>query len=181
VNFLEAAEIAKENPGSVVSRSESGLFFVRLKDGETVTSPKKTASPQEGEHESVAVQIARLESLVATQCRQIDVAHAEIRQLRLEVNNLKAAVGKIPSSEWSRFEEEQRKLDELRRAAEAQRLVGLARSGVLSYEQLILVTDNASSLGIRDDDLAFLHEAVRHKRSAHTPIPTIVYSTTDGQ
>ena len=177
MNFLEAAEIAKQNPGAVVSRSESGLFFVRLKDGRIVSSPypPESANGQQTE-------LSKLESLVLSQTRSIETANAEIRQLRLEVNNLKAAVAKIPSTEWSRFEGEQRKLEEQRRAAEADRLVALARSGQLTFEQLNLVADNASALGISAGDYAFLREEIFRKRSpVHISAPNIVSSTTDGE
>jgi len=45
MNFQEASEVAKRNPGSILSRDESGEFYVRGPDGEPVgANPLKSPS-----------------------------------------------------------------------------------------------------------------------------------------
>jgi hypothetical protein len=187
VNFLEAAEIAKKYPGSALQRGESGLFVVRMSDGRVISSPNQLKTeqepPLEPRHSDTATRLAHVEGLNQVLSRQREIDRQEIDQLRLEVNNLKEAISKIPASEWSRFEEEHKKLERERQAAEAARLVGLARSGQLSYEQLYLVADNAGRLGISAEDLSFVREEISRKRPSGLLLPDsfVVHSIADGQ
>jgi predicted RNase H-like nuclease (RuvC/YqgF family) len=189
MNFLEAAEIAKKNPGSHFSRGESGLFVVYLTDGRVINSPdqlsvpaKTTHTPQEATYADASKRLEDLERTVASLNRQLETSNTEIRQLRREVNNLKQAIAQIPASEWKRYEEEQRKLDEKRRIEERDRIVGLARNRQLSHEQLDLVADNAASLGISGEDLEFIRaEVIRTRPRGITKDSLVVHATTDGQ
>lgn len=187
MNFLEAAEIAKRHPGSTLQRGESGLFVVRMNDGRVISSPSQLNTEQgqlpKPRHAVGATRSIQVESLLQALSRQREIDRQEIDQLRLEVNNLKAAISRIPASEWSRFEEEHKKLERQRQAAEAARLVELARSGQLSYEQLYLVADNAGRLGISAEDIAFIREAISRKRPSGylSPDSVVVHSSTDGQ
>lgn len=187
MNFLEAAEIAKQNPGSRFTRGESGLFVVYLSDGKVITSPDQllttTRQTEPNTQSDSNKRLEDLEKLLPSLRRTVEVSNAEIAQLRLEVNSLKAAISKIPSSEWSRFEEQQKRIDEQRKADERARIVSLAKSGQLSHQQLTLVADNATSLGIVGDDLDFIKSEVIRTRP---PVPylgdsLVVYSNTDGQ
>ena len=115
MNFLEAAEIAKRYSGSTLQRGESGLFVVRMIDGRVISSPNqlKTAQgqPVESRHADVATRSVEIERLFQALSQQREIDRQEIDQLRFEVNNLKAAISKIPASEWSRFEEEHKRLE----------------------------------------------------------------------
>jgi rubrerythrin len=171
MKFFEAAEIAKKNPGSHFSRSESGLFVVHMNDGRVITSPGQLTTPlattdpsRQITNDSTEIRIESLEISVTSLNRQLEASNTEIRQLRTEVNNLKEAIAKIPASEWSRYEEEQRKLDEQRKTDERERIIGLARSGQLSHDQLTLVADNATNLGISGEDLKFVQDEVFRTR-----------------
>lgn len=189
MDFLEAAEIAKKNPGSHFTRGESGLFVVYLKDGRIVTSPHHlSASAEQAKAASQDAQpdtsgrLERLESIISSLHRQLEASNLEIRQLRLEVNDLKDSIARIPASEWSRYQEEQRKLDEQRRREERDRIVGLARKGQLSCQQLGLVADNVTSLGITGTDLEFIRaEVIRTRPKPLSRDSFVIHATTDGQ
>lgn len=167
MNFLEAAEIAKKNPGSHFSRGESGLFVVYMQDGRTITSPEQLTTPlttteasRKTTNDNAEFRIESLGIAVKSLNRQLEASNAEIRQLRAEVNNLKEAIARIPASEWSRYEEEQRKLEEQRKADDRERIIGLARNNQLSHDQLVLVAENATNLGISGEDLKFVQSEV---------------------
>lgn len=123
-----------------------------------------------------------IDNLIAFVHRRIDRTEAEIRELKHEVNNLKDMLSNIPDSEWERFAEEKDRLDLQGNAEERDRIVGLARAGKLSHEQLQRVADNASRLGIPDEDIEFIQaEIIRTRPRRPSPESLVVHATTDGQ
>lgn len=84
MNFQEASEIAKRNPGSILSRDESGEFYVRGPDGEFVggSSLKSQGLPHESkERES---RIAQLEQELSRLSHDIDAEVESRLKHRLE-------------------------------------------------------------------------------------------------
>lgn len=195
MNFLEAAEIAKKLPGSTLVRGASGLFVVKLTDGRTISAPtdlqpSKPAVREGGDGGTASRllsferQLHVVEHELRIYARQREIDRKEIDQLRLEVNDLKESIARIPVSEWKRYQEEHERLQREHEVAEAARLVGLARSGKLSYTQLTLVVDNASRLGIDGDDLTFIRNELDRTRptgAAREWNSFVVFSKTDGQ
>ena len=186
MNFLQAAEIAKSNKGSILHRGESGQFIVRLADGRVITSPAELHSdePRQGSSEPMSVnEQVELKSQVERlfELRKID--RREIEQLRGEVNDLKSAISRIPESEWKKYEEAQQLEAEKAKAEEASRLVDLAKSNRLTHFQLVQIIDNATKLGIDPEDLKFLKSLA--EKSSRTPDSKIensivIFSDTDG-
>jgi len=171
MDFFEASEIAKRHPGSRITRNEAGSFIVYLSNGSLMKSaPQPTPKPP-SEHPTLPttrntsmgqpeqlIDSLRIDLDAATE--DIDDIRATISKLRTEVKGLRDAIAKIPSTQWSKFEEEKKRLDSLaseqEKAKEKDRLVNLAKSRTLTHEQLVLVVDNATSFGIEGEDLDFI-------------------------
>ena len=181
MDFFEAAEISRKYPGSRFTRGPSGLFVVYLRDGRVISSSEQLAEKKSFHSTDVLDdRMSVAERNAASLKKQFDIAVAEINQLRTEIDGLKAAISKIPSTEWTRFEEAQRAIDENRKKEERLRIVKLAKTHKLSYEQLRLVVDNANTLGLSQEHIDFMRVEMEKKLPKGFQ-SFVVHASTDGQ
>lgn len=142
MEYFEAANIAKQNPGSVVTRDDSGSFIVCLAHG-AVIGPSQYASDvlqaslrhREKQLDDLSRicddyasreiqlkhEIAALTETITTYRGFISQAKLEINQLSLEVESLQSKLAKVSTVEWERIKESDRlnrEADLARRKAE---------------------------------------------------------------
>ena len=104
MNFLEAIEIAKSEPGSVLTRSDSGAFIIVLADGRRICSAQQLA-PALTQFTKPANTTAHAN--VSTKVESLDGdAWREIKQLQEEISEIQREISKIPASEWIRLDEQ---------------------------------------------------------------------------
>lgn len=185
MDFFEAAAIAKAQPGSTLTRDESGAFVVKLRGGSRITSRAdlETIEPRSPPANAHA---AELLAEVVAEARDLrlllTLARSDIDRLNRELKALKANVARIPSSEWARFEQEQARIEDESRIVNKEQIMAAARGGRLGFAQLSLVMDNAGGLGLSPEDFAFVASEVKRLRpSAPRADGFVVHATTDGQ
>lgn len=143
MEYFEAANIARQNPGSVITRDDSGIFIVRLANGAVVIGSSQYASgvtqgsvPQRekqldelsricDDYASREIQleheIAVLTETITTLRGSISQAKLEVNQLSREVKSLQSKLAKVSTAEWERIKEcdiLDRETDVARRKAE---------------------------------------------------------------
>ncbi|NOT16668.1 MAG: hypothetical protein HOP20_01205 [Sulfuriferula sp.] len=84
MEYHEAADIARKNPGAVMTRDSSGTFIVRLTNGEVVGSSGNTANVADAAHQE-------REAHLDFAFRE-DQLHHEIADLSETISKLKGAV-----------------------------------------------------------------------------------------
>ena len=103
MNFKEAAEVAKLNPGSVLSRDESGGFYVRGLDGKRFPDNSQKSPCLFYELEERENRIAQLEQELSKLRLNIDI------EVESRVEGLKGSIEK----EWAQVQEVKSKLQQL--------------------------------------------------------------------
>ena len=101
MNYHEATSIAKQLPGSTVTRESSGLFIVRRQDGSVIKSfvPTDSPAPENLHREEISHLRHRLQELeIAT--RETDQL---VEQLQSEIAKLKSKLSKVSQSERDRY------------------------------------------------------------------------------
>ncbi len=84
MNFQEASEIAKRNPGSILSRDESGEFHVRGPDGQPVGGSSLKSQGLAHELKERESRIAQLEQELSRLRQDIDAEVESRLKHRLE-------------------------------------------------------------------------------------------------
>lgn len=99
MDFREASEIAKKNPGAVMTRDDTGSFIVRLGDGRVIgaTSNEQTSTNDESFRE----ELTEMREQLVERGSIIEKLETEIKALR---NNIETVVSTRLESEKSRLE-----------------------------------------------------------------------------
>lgn len=187
MEFREAAEIAKQHPGSTLTRDSSGSFIVRHEDGTVIGTATQAGftALQDSLHLEAANLLKKceeLEGVIRTANTKSVAQERKIEQFQAEITILRAKVSKVSQSEWDRIEETERLEVEEHQRVERDQIMSLVRNQALSYERLRLVLDNSSRFGFSKDDLDTINnELERTRPHGVSPDSFVVYSTTDGQ
>jgi chromosome segregation ATPase len=92
MEYYEAADIARKNPGAVMTRDASGTFIVRLTNGEVVGSFGNTAIAADVAHRERKAHLDELSRIQTDFAfREEQLCH-EISELDEEISKLKRAV-----------------------------------------------------------------------------------------
>ncbi len=132
MNFQEAATIAKQNPGSTLTRDHSGCFIVIRKDGtiiQSVTQKKTSRSTDQ-----LLEEISSLRRECETLKNKITYQKLEIDQLESKVASLTTKFSRVSKSELDRIKEEDKQEDAKQKESERQPLTlyWLSRAAVSS-------------------------------------------------
>ncbi len=125
MEYYEATDIAKKNPGAVVTRDASGTFIVRLTNGVVVSSSGNAADGVGVTHresderlgflfreEQLLHEIANLNETITelknSVSSKVVFAHElsqQLETLRAEKVSLQTQIAKVSSDEWERITE----------------------------------------------------------------------------
>jgi Skp family chaperone for outer membrane proteins len=109
MEFHEAAEIAKQNPGAILTRDGSGTFIVRFSDGRVIgcTTESKVDT------DALRVERDRFDEILRE--ARTSFEHRE-RELQAEIRKLEARLSKVSDAEWARIAQESQEKQEKERA-----------------------------------------------------------------
>lgn len=122
MDFREASEIAKQNPGAVISRDGSGSFVVRLRDGSVIGAT--TVDSQTPYRDLLQEEIAELKGLLLEKDSIIERLQSEVKALNNDVENI---VRTRLESEKSKLSEIREELTERRSALEEKNRIAQAQ------------------------------------------------------
>lgn len=188
MEFREAAEIARQRPGSTLTRDDSGAFIVRLEDGSVIRAPiaahaeiREKADPKEIER--LRTRCENLERIADARDSERAAQAEEIAGLRVELVDLWIKTNRVQDSEWERVEESVRQERAKSANARREQVLDLVRLGGLSFVRLQLIIDASEKLDLSADDLGVVRAEVHRKRMPRgfSYASFGLYATTDGQ
>jgi len=123
MNYQDAKEVARKNPGAVVVRGQDGGFVVRLVDGLVVSVSLDSSNDvrAEGDIEALSQRckylswrIEESEKIYKKKVSELDILIDELnavlrnvrdekRGLEIELNDIRSRLGKVSQQEWERI------------------------------------------------------------------------------
>ena len=175
MNFREALEITKSNPGSLLTRDNYGEFVVQLSDGSVLTDtetqdadPKDTIHHLRVENDRLLTERRELQiDLESEEEKNINLK-AEVARLTSIISSLKDKISDVPDRIWKEIEKQKEEIAEERKKEERARLLKLVESNTLWYEQIQVILDRATQLGFSREERKII--AAAHKKSRHKPV-----------
>ncbi|QKK01301.1 MAG: hypothetical protein HND55_00760 [Pseudomonadota bacterium] len=183
MNFKEAKELSLANPGSVITRGESGGFIVRLPDGtiaedQTDEIPKHAITNLYKQLESANQQKSDLEDKLEGEIQTRHQLQAQLESLKTRCDELEGRLAEVPDHVWEEIEHQKAKMQH-------DRLIELAKAGELSSRQLQQLLDRAAQFEFTDEERSMLsdrlQEARENEKPKITPDSFVIHAKTDGQ
>lgn len=113
MEFHEAAKVARQHPGAVLTRDSSGTFIVRLDGGRVIGGTTEPAV--DSRQIARTLRIERDEILRMLQETRADFELRE-KKLQAEITKLHAQLSKVSEAEWARIAQEGQRMRERERA-----------------------------------------------------------------
>ena len=189
MNFREASEIAKKEPGSVLTRDEYGEFIVQLPNGSVVSDPVSHGVGPEGTIQYLRAKLDRV-------LRERNELEIELKSERSKNFNLKAEVDhlaesrktledklqEVPDEVWMEIEAKKERIAAEKREKERRRLLELIQSKDLYYDQIQAILDRATQLGFSPEEREVITTALgnsEHRPSGQVSNSAVVVHSTN--